>query len=76
MESPYRSLVQPILDYLDKIHESKRYDWVTLIVPEPYSHGSISALIKDTAAIQIKWAMLSRDDVVVTNLRYLVELDP
>ena len=69
-ESPYRSLVQPLLAYIDKVTDEYDDDVVTLIIPESFSGNVLDTLLRSTAAAQIKLALLGREDVVVTNVRY------
>ena len=69
-ESPYRSLVQPLLTYIDKVTDEFDDDVVTLIIPESFSGNLLDTLLRSTAATQIKLALLGREDVVVTNVRY------
>lgn len=69
-ESPYRSLVQPLLQYIDIVTDEFDDDVVTLIIPESFSGNVLDTLLRSTAAAQIKLALLGREDVVVTNVRY------
>ena len=68
--SPYRSLVQPLLQYVDKVTDEFDDDVVTLIIPEAFSGNLLDTLLRSTAAAQIKFALLGREDVVVVNVRY------
>ena len=68
--SPYRSLVQPLMEYVDKVTDEFEDDVVTLIIPEAFSGNLMDTLLRSTAAAQIKFALLGREDVVVVNVRY------
>jgi amino acid transporter len=69
-DSPYRSLVGPILDYVDAAHEERSDDIVTLVIPEAFYGNWLDTVLRSTAGPQIKLALLGRDDVVVVNVRY------
>ena len=70
VHSPYRSLVQPLLDYIDKVTDEYEDDVVTLVIPEAFSGNLLDTLLRSTAAAQLKLALLGREDVVVVNVRY------
>jgi amino acid transporter len=70
VRSPYRSLVRPIMHYLDKLHKQDPDQIVTVIVGEFVSEKWWHGLLHGNTGLILKFAFLARRDVVVTNVRY------
>ena len=73
MESPYRSLVGPLLRYIDAVQKERSDDVVTIVIPELVSRKLWHALLHNQAGPLLKLALLNRRDVIVTNVRYFLE---
>ena len=73
MESPYRSLVGPLLRYIDAVQKDRSDDVVTVILPELVSRKLWHTLLHNQAGPLLKLALLNRRDVIVTNVRYFLE---
>lgn len=73
MESPYRSLVGPLLRYIDAVQKERSDDVVTVILPELVSRKLWHTLLHNQAGPLLKLALLNRRDVIVTNVRYFLE---
>ncbi len=73
MESPYRSLIGPLLRYLDAVQKERTDDVITIVLPELVSHKLWHALLHNQAGPLLKLALLNRRDVIVTNVRYFLE---
>ena len=73
MESPYRSLVGPLLRYIDAVQKERSDDVVTIILPELVSRKLWHTLLHNQAGPLLKLALLNRRDVIVTNVRYFLE---
>ena len=73
MESPYRSLVGPLLRYLDAVQKERGDDVVTIVIPELVSRRLWHHLLHNQAGPLLKLALLNRRDVIVTNVRYFLE---
>lgn len=72
MESPYRSLVGPLLRYIDAVQKERSDDVVTIVLPELVSRKLWHALLHNQAGPLLKLALLNRHDVIVTNVRYFL----
>ena len=72
MESPYRSLVGPLLRYIDAVQKERSDDVVTIILPELVSRKLWHTLLHNQAGPLLKLALLNRRDVIVTNVRYFL----
>ena len=76
LNSAYRSLISPILRYLDAVQVERSNHLVTVVVPEYVSTKWWHSLLHGNAGLLLKLALLGRKDVVVANLRYyLHEMD-
>jgi amino acid transporter len=73
MESPYRSLLGPLLRYIDAVQRERSDDVVTIIVPELVSRKWWHRLLHNQAGPLIRFALAARRDVVVTNVRFFLE---
>ena len=73
MESPYRSLVGPLLRYLDAVQKERGDDVITIVIPELVSRRLWHHLLHNQAGPLLKLALLNRRDVIVTNVRYFLE---
>lgn len=69
LESPYRSLVDPLFRYLDEV-QSEREHVVTIILPEFVPLRWWHKLLHNQSSFILKVALLFRRDVVLTNVRY------
>ena len=70
LNSPYRSLISPILRYLDAVQVERIHHLVTVVVPEFVPTKWWQSLLHGNSALRLKLALLGRNDVVVANLRY------
>ncbi|HLJ57815.1 MAG TPA: APC family permease [Chthonomonadaceae bacterium] len=76
LNSPYRSLASPIMQYLDAVQTERRHHLVTVIVPEFVPTKWWHTLLHGNSGLLLKIALLGRKDVIVTNVRYyLQEMD-
>jgi amino acid transporter len=73
LESPYRSLVEPLLDYIDATLDEDPNLMVTVIVPQAIPKHWWHNLLHNNAALWIKRALGQRRRVVVTNVRYFID---
>lgn len=78
LESPYRSLVQPITDYVDEtIREHEDDDcpnhMITVIVPQAVPKNFLQTLLHNNIAFALKRALKARKNVVIANVRYFLD---
>jgi amino acid transporter len=72
LASPHRSLVQPVLDYVDEMLEEDPDQVITVIVPEAVSTNFWHKLLQENVAQQMRAALGQRRNVMVTNSRYFL----
>lgn len=73
LESPYRSLIQPIIDYVDQALAENPNMMVTVIVPQAVPKYWWQGILHNNAAVSLKLALAGRKNVVITNVRYFLK---
>lgn len=71
--SPYRSIVRPLLDYINRVEEDERPDWLTVVLPEVMPARWWHAFLHNQTVYAIKAALLFRKHIVVTTVRHHLE---
>ena len=70
LESPYRSLMEPLLDYIEALQETEPAAYVTVILPEFVPRRLWQHLLHNQHALLIKGALLFKPNVVVTSVPF------
>jgi hypothetical protein len=70
LHSPYRSIVQPLLHYIEKVQEESPDQIVTVILPELVPAQWWQHILHNQTALQIKGALLFKKGVIVTSVAY------
>jgi amino acid transporter len=70
LESPYRSLMEPLLEYIELAQKADPYGYVTVILPEFVPHRLWQHLLHNQHALLIKGALLFKPNVIVTSVPY------
>lgn len=70
IESPYRSLVRPLLSYIDEIDRQRPNDTLTVILPEFIARHWWEQLLHNQTGLRIKAALLFKPGIVVTSVPY------
>jgi amino acid transporter len=70
LESPFRSLMEPLLDYIEDLQEAEPAVSVTVILPEFGPQRLWQHLLHNQHALLIKGALLFRPNVVVTSVPF------
>lgn len=73
LNSPYRALISPIMQYLDAVQVERRNHLVTVVVPEFVPTKRWHGLLHGQAGLRLKLALLGRKDVIVANVRYWLQ---
>jgi amino acid transporter len=68
IESPYRSLIRPMLAYIDTIRERHPGDTITLVLPEFLVAHWWEYILHNQTAFRLKAALLFRPGIVVTDV--------
>jgi len=70
LESPYRSLMEPLIEYIDRVEDERPDDYVTIILPEFVPAKWWQHLLHNQRALLIKGALLFRPNTVVTSVPF------
>jgi hypothetical protein len=73
LPSPYRSLIRPILRYVDDLDARYDDDVLSVILPEFIPSKWWQHLLHNQTALAIKGALLFRKNVVVISVPYHLE---
>ena len=70
LESPYRSLMEPLLEYVERLNATNPGDYVTVVLPEFVPARWWQHLFHNQRALLIKGALLFRPNTVVTSVPF------
>ena len=73
LTSPYRSLLRPLLDYLDHIQSRGDDQMVTIVLPEFLPRHWWQHILHNQTALLVKGALLFRKNTVVADVPYLLK---
>ena len=76
IESPYRSLLRPLLAYIDTVHSMYPEDTLTVILPEFVVAHWWEIPLHNQTAFQLKTALLNRSGIVVTDIPQHLRKEP
>ncbi len=68
IESPYRSMARPLLNYIDTVHELYPEYTLTVLLPEFIVAHLWEHFLHNQTALQLKAALLFRPGIVVTSV--------
>jgi hypothetical protein len=70
LESPYRSLMEPLLEYIEHVSLDHPDDYVTIVLPEFVPARWWQHLFHNQTALLIKGALLFKPNTVVTSVPF------
>jgi amino acid transporter len=70
VESPYRSLVEPIIAYLDGLERTQPNAMITVVLPEFITHRPWQQFLHNQLAARLKKALLDRRNTVIVDVPY------
>ena len=73
LKSPYRSITEPIIDYVEEVETRQGHDLVTIIVPEFVTRRGWHNLLHNQTSLKIKALLRNKKGKVVTTVRYHLE---
>jgi len=73
LTSPYRSLLRPLLDYIEHIQARGEDQMVTIVVPEFLPRHWWQHFLHNQTALLVKGALLFRKNTVVADVPYLLK---
>lgn len=72
IESPYRSLIGPLLSYIDALDQQSPDDTITIILAESIPAKPWEYLLHNQSALRLKASLLFRPNTVVADVPYLL----
>ena len=70
LASPYRSLLEPLLEYIEGVQAEDRNGYVTVVLPEFVPRRLWQHLLHNQHALLLKGALLFRPNLVVTSVPF------
>jgi amino acid transporter len=70
LKSPYRSVITPLIDYIDDVEQSTHGEVITVIIPEFVTKKWWHQVLHNQTAFLIRAALLFKRGKVVTSVRY------
>jgi amino acid transporter len=70
LDSPFRSLLEPLLEYIDQVERERSNAYITVVLPEFVPARWWHHLLHNQRALLIKGALLFRPNVVVTSVPF------
>jgi amino acid transporter len=72
IDSPYRSLIGPLLAYIDALDQQQPDDTITVILPEVIPAKPWEYLLHNQSALRLKARLLFRPNTVVADIPHLL----
>jgi amino acid transporter len=70
IRSPFRSVIAPIIQYVDDVAKNSKGETITVIVPEFVTPKWYHQFLHNQTALLLRAALRSRENIVVTSVRY------
>jgi amino acid transporter len=70
LPSPYRSLMEPLLEYVEEVEKEHPWDFVTIVLPEFVPKKWWHHLLHNQRALLIKGALLFKQNLIVTSVPF------
>jgi hypothetical protein len=70
LQSPFRSMTEPLLDYIDRMEREHPGDYITVVLPEFVVKHWWHHLLHNQSALTLKAALLFRPRVVTTSVPF------
>lgn len=70
LKSPYRSVISPLLEYIDDVEQTTHDEMITVVIPEFVTAKWWHQVLHNQTALLIRAALMFRRRKVVTSVRY------
>jgi hypothetical protein len=70
LKSPYRSVITPLIEYIEDVEQTIHRDMITVIIPEFVTSKWRYQVLHNQTALLIRAALMFRRGKVVTSVRY------
>ena len=76
LDSPYRLLVEPLLEYIDKIDNARQPgEMITVVVPRFVSPSMANGILHANTASWLRRALAMRPGIVIVEVPYQIKQD-
>jgi len=75
VESPYREVISPLVEYVQSIPRPNKDHVVTVILPEYAPTNAADAMLHDQTSFWIKQQLFGKEGVIVTDVPYHPDFD-
>ena len=73
VESPYRQLVEPLLEYIEQVDRQRQpHEMITIVVPQFVPEKRWHNLLHAQTAVMLRMALLGKPGIVITSVPYQV----
>src|SRR5262249_44403854 len=73
LPSPYRSVIDPLLEYIDQVEAERDDDQIVVVLPEFVPAKWWEKILHNPQCMMIKFALLHKRNVVGCNVRYFLD---
>jgi len=73
LDSPYRSVIQPLVEYIDQLQRENSHQLITVVLPEFVAARWWQQILHNQTALLIRGVLLFKKGVVVTSVRQFLE---
>jgi hypothetical protein len=73
LDSPYRSIIRPLLDYIDKLQKEEPDQLITVILPEFVAAKWWQQFLHNQTALLIRGILHFKKGVTVTSVRHFLD---
>lgn len=74
LESPYRLLIEPLLEYIEELSDVRQPgEMITIVVPQFVTKGWFTNILHTQTAWWLRLALLFKKDIVITDVPYQTE---
>jgi len=73
LQSPYRSIIRPLLDYIDELQKEEKDQLITVILPEFVAAKWWQQILHNQTALLIRGILMFKKGVTVTSVRHFLD---
>lgn len=74
LKSPYRSVIRPVLQYIEDIRQTVHTDLITVVIPEFVTPRWYHSFMHNQTAFMLRAALRFKRNTVITSVRYHLDL--
>jgi hypothetical protein len=75
LESPYRSFITPMVNYIDEVDRIDPGEYITVVLPEYVPEHFWEGILHNQTAVQLRKALQQRPHTIIVNVPYHLRRD-